>query len=108
MNAEDVLALVKAGYTKDEIAAFNSATEPATETPKEEPVAVETPKEPEQVKKNSDGESGLDVESFKAGIMADVTKMIQANNRQQVVIDTPKPQTTDDIFASVFGMETDK
>lgn len=105
MNAEDVLALVKAGYTKDEIAAFNSATAPATETPKEEPVAVETPAEPEQVKKNSDG---LDVTAMKADILADVTKMIQANNRQQVVIDTPKPQTNDEIFASVFGMEVDK
>lgn len=105
MNAEDVLALVKAGYTKDEITAFNSAQTPATEAPKEEPVAVETPKEPEQVKKNSDG---LDVAAMKADFLADVTKMIQANNRQQVVIDTPKPQTTDDIFASVFGMETDK
>ena len=105
MNAEDVLALVKAGYTKDEIAAFNSATAPTTETPKEEPVAVETPKEPAQVKKNSDG---LDVTAMKADILADVTKMIQANNRQQVVIDTPKPQTNDEIFASIFGMEADK
>lgn len=105
MDSNDVLALVKAGFTKEEIMAMAKPAESPKETPKEE-----TEQKPVEtaVKKNSDGENGLDVESLKADIMADVTKMFQAKNREDAVSDTPKEETITDIFKSLVGGEIEK
>ena len=101
MNAEDVLKLVNAGFNKEEIMALSvSNPAPAKEEPAKEQTPAEVPVE--EVKKNSP--SSEDV----LNRINDLEKMIQANNRQNAVIDTPKPETTEDIFKSIFGLEIDK
>lgn len=106
MNADDVLKLVNAGFTKDEIMALSTPAQeaPAADpepTPAPEVKVVET-KEPE-VKKNSDS-SSVDALIDK---VADLEKLIQAQNRQNAVFETPKQEQTDDIFKKVFGLELD-
>lgn len=99
MDAEKLVKLVDAGFTKDEIMALS---QPKAEEPKaEEPKDKEVPVEPE-VKKNSDSSDELKTR------VDDLEKLVQAQNRQNVVIETPKEQTVDDIFKSVFGLEPDK
>lgn len=98
MDVEKLLKLVDAGFTKDEIMAL---AQPKAEEPKaEEPKVEEVPADPE-VKKNSDSSDELKTR------MDDLEKLVQAQNRQNVVIDTPKETTVDDIFKSVFGLEPD-
>lgn len=105
MDANDVLKLVNAGFTKDEIMALSApkteATPEPVATPEPEVNVVET-KEPE-VKKNSDS-SSVDALIDK---VADLEKLIQQQNRQQVVIETPKQVDSNDIFKQVFGLEAD-
>lgn len=103
MDAEKVLKLVEAGFTKDEIMALAA---PKQEAPAPDPEPTPAPEvnvvtEPE-VKKNS----GSSIDSL-VDKVADLEKLIQAQNRQSVVIDTPKPETANDIFKSVFGLELD-
>lgn len=105
MDANDVLKLVNAGFTKDEIMALSAPKTEVTPDPEPAPaqeVKVVETKEPE-VKKNSDS-SSVDALIDK---VADLEKLIQAQNRQQVVFDTPKQEQTDDIFKQVFGLELD-
>ena len=106
MDANDVLKLVNAGFTKDEIMALSAPkteTTPEPEaTPEPEVNVVETT-EPE-VKKNSDSSSSVDALIDK---VADLEKLIQAQNRQNAVFETPKQEETSDIFKQVFGLETD-
>ena len=105
MDAHDVLKLVNAGFTKDEIMALSAPKTEVTPDPEVTPApevnVVET-KEPE-VKKNSDS-SSVDALIDK---VADLEKLIQAQNRQNVVFETPKQEQTDDIFKQVFGLELD-
>lgn len=100
MNAEDVLKLVNAGFSKEEIMALtvSDAAQPVAPAKEPEP----TPAPVEEVKKNSP--SSEDVLLNRIG---DLEKLIQANNRQNVEIQTPKQETADDIFRSVFGLELD-
>lgn len=104
MDANDVLKLVNAGFTKDEIMALSAPKTEGTPDPEPTPApevnVVET-KEPE-VKKNSD--SSVDALIDK---VADLEKLIQAQNRQNVLLKTPKQEQTDDIFKQVFGLELD-
>lgn len=105
MDANDVLKLVNAGFTKDEIMALSAPKQETTAAdpepaPAPEVNVVET-KESE-VKKNSD--SSVDALIDK---VSDLEKLIQAQNRQAVVIDTPKQNGADDIFKQVFGLELD-
>lgn len=70
MNANDILTLVKAGFTKDEIMQLATAQAPEedpeiTQEPQEkvtakQPAEEEAPKEPEAVKKLDDVISRLD------------------------------------------------
>lgn len=101
MDANDVLKLVNAGFTKDEIMALSTPKTEPEATPEPEVNVVET-KEPE-VKKNSDS-SSVDALIDK---VADLEKLIQQQNRQQVVIETPKQVDSNDIFKQVFGLEAD-
>lgn len=95
MDAEKVLKLVEAGFTKDEIMALAA---PKQEAPAPDPEPTPAP----DVKKNS----GSSIDSL-VDKVADLEKLIQAQNRQSVVIDTAKPETANDIFKSVFGLELD-
>lgn len=100
MDVEKLVKLVDAGFTKDEIVAL---TKPSAEEPKATPEQVpEEPKKEPEVKKNSDSSDELKTR------MDDLEKLVQAQNRQNVVIETPKETTVDDIFKSVFGLEPDK
>lgn len=102
MKAEEVLLLVKAGYTKEEISAMEPSKEaevkPTTEA------QPEAPKEQEDVKKNSSGSE----DALKAEILSEVTKLIQAKNRDEASFEAPKEQTVDSIFKDVFGGELEK
>lgn len=110
LTQADVLALVRAGYTKEEISAMNS--EPTAEEPKQEPEKV-VPDQTEPVKKNSDSleekDPGNDfITQTMQEVMNKVTgleKTIQNQNRQDARIpqEDKKPQTAPDILASVFG-----
>lgn len=99
LDAEKLLKLVDAGFTKDEIMALS---QPKAEEPKvEEPKVEETPAEPD-VKKNSDSSDDLKAR------LDGLEKLVQEQNRRDVVIEAPKETTVDDIFKSVFGLEDDK
>lgn len=99
MNAEDVLQLVKAGFSKDEIMALTVSDAAKQPEPAKEPEPAPAPVE--EVKKNSP--SSEDV----LNRIGELEKLIQANNRQNAEIQAPKQETADDIFKSVFGLELD-
>lgn len=106
LDAEKLVKLVDAGFTKEEIMALAQpkAEVPAAkveETKPEPEVTVEDKQEPE-VKKNSDSSVDTLIDR-----VADLEKLVQAQNRQSVVIDVPKKEQTDDIFKQVFGLELD-
>lgn len=101
LNANDLLMLVKAGFTKEDIMKLQSQEsapaeegKPDQEPEKPDPASVVSP---DQVKKNSD--SGLEEK------VADLQKKIESINRSSVVIPSKEPETVDDVMAKVFNLE---
>ena len=84
MTITERLELIRAGYTKEEISAFEKGAEP------------EQPK-PEQPKPEQDNNAVLKA-------INDLTKAIQLQNMQKIGLDTPGGMTAEEALAEgVFG-----
>ena len=107
MDYENILKLVDAGFTKDEIMAMSAPKAPeATEAPK-----AETPETPEN-EALPEAEQ-IDTEEVKKNSLSDslerkleeLTRKVEQINRENVVIKAPEKEDTESIFISAFGLE---
>ena len=101
MTITERLELIRAGYTKEEISAFETGVEPEQPKPEEkpkepeQPKPEEKPKEPEQPKQDN---------SAVLKAINDLTKAIQLQNMQKIGLDTPGGMTAEEALAAgVFG-----
>ena len=101
MNYEDIILLVKAGYTRDQIAAMQAPAEPSAPPkpaePSAEPTAPEapaqpTPEEPQGIK---------DLSQMLAAEFAKLNDAIVKANLQQA--QQPPQESVDDILASIIN-----
>ena len=100
MNYEDIILLVKAGYTRDQIAAMQAPAEPpappAPPAPAEPP-APPTPADPEPPKPQ-----GIeDLSQMLAAEFAKLNDAIVKANLQQA--QQPPQESVDDILASIIN-----
>ena len=101
MNYEDIILLVKAGYTRDQIAAMQAqAPTPAPETapaPAPAPEPAQAPAEPEPPKPQ-----GIeDLSQMLAAEFAKLNDAIVKANLQQA--QQPPQESVDDILASIIN-----
>ena len=91
MTITERLELIRAGYTKEEIAAFDAPEDPKPEDPK-----PEDPK-PEDPKPDAGNNEVL-------AAIAALTKAIQLQNLQKIGLDSPGTLTAEQALAQgVFG-----
>lgn len=100
MNYEDIILLVKAGYTRDQIAAMQApAPTPAPEpTPEPAPAPAPTPAEPQAQPKPQGIE---DLSQMLAAEFAKLNDAIVKANLQQA--QQPPQESVDDILASIIN-----
>lgn len=97
MNYEDIILLVKAGYTRDQIAAMQAPAEPPAPPAPAEPPAPPTPEEPEPTKPQ-----GIeDLSQMLAAEFAKLNDAIVKANLQQA--QQPPQESVDDILASIIN-----
>lgn len=96
MNYEDIILLVKAGYTRDQIAAMQAPTATPAPTPAPEPTP--TPAEPPAPPKPQG------IEDLSKMLAAEFTKLndaiVKANLQQA---QQPPQESVDDILASIIN-----
>ena len=98
MNYEDIILLVKAGYTRDQIAAMQAPTEPpappAPKDPPKDPPAPPAPPAP----------AGQGIEGLSQMLSAEFAKLndaiVKANLQQA---QQPPQESVDDILASIIN-----
>lgn len=97
MNYEDIILLVKAGYTRDQIAAMQAPTDP----PK--PAEPETPAEPPKTAPTEPAKpQGIeDLSQMLAAEFAKLNDAIVKANLQQA--QQPPQESVDDILASIIN-----
>ena len=97
MNYEDIILLVKAGYTRDQIAAMQAPAEPPAPPAPSEPPAKQSPSEPEPPKPQ-----GIeDLSQMLAAEFAKLNDAIVKANLQQA--QQPPQESVDDILASIIN-----
>lgn len=111
MNASDVLALVRAGYTRAEIDAMdqpNPSPDPAP-TPEPEPTPEPTP-EPEPAPAPASQDQGYSnlMAAIAKTVSDQVTAAIQAVNLGAAVLPTNKPDDIQSVMAEIINPTTKK
>ena len=97
MNYEDIILLVKAGYTRDQIAAMQAPAEPQAPPAPAEPPAPPKPEEPAPPKPQ-----GIeDLTQMLAAEFAKLNDAIVKANLQQA--QQPPQESVDDILASIIN-----
>lgn len=100
MNYEDIILLVKAGYTRDQIAAMQ--TPPAPAEPPEPPAPTDPPAPPAPAEPEPPKPRGLeDLSQMLAAEFAKLNDAIVKANLQQA--QQPPPESVDDILASIIN-----
>ena len=98
MNYEDIILLVKAGYTRDQIAAMQAPAEPLA--PTEPPAPTESPAPP--APKDPPAPQGLDgLSQMLVAEFAKLNDAIVKANLQQA--QQPPQESVDDILASIIN-----
>ena len=98
MNYEDIILLVKAGYTRDQIAAMQAPAEPPAPPAPAEPPAPPAPAEPPAQPKPQGIE---DLSQMLAAEFAKLNDAIVKANLQQA--QQPPQESVDDILASIIN-----
>lgn len=97
MNYEDIILLVKAGYTRDQIAAMQAPAPAPAPTPAPAPEPTPAPADPEPNKPQ-----GIeDLSQMLAAEFAKLNDAIVKANLQQA--QQPPQETVDDILASIIN-----
>ena len=100
MNYEDIILLVKAGYTRDQIAAMQAPAEPPA--PPAPPTPAEPPAPPTQAEPEPPKPQGLeDLSQMLAAEFAKLNDAIVKANLQQA--QQPPQESVDDILASIIN-----
>ena len=100
MNYEDIILLVKAGYTRDQIAAMQAPPAPAE--PHEPPAPAEPPAPPAPAEPEPPKTRGLeDLSQMLAAEFAKLNDAIVKANLQQA--QQPPQESVDDILATVIN-----
>lgn len=106
MKIEDIIKLVDAGFTKDEITAFTSAPAEAApaETPEapEEAAQEEIPAEPAPVKINMPANQPDQMAQL-VKAMEEMSNRIISHNLNQTVTDGAPGRTVEDMLAEVIN-----
>lgn len=105
MNANDILELLRAGFSKDEIMSLTSTQEPAAAPQPATPEPTPEP-DPEPTPDPSSSESNNDVNTAIAALTKQVealTKAQQAANRSRSQVQNLMNETTDDILAGLIN-----
>lgn len=104
MTIEDIVALTKAGFSKDEILALTG--DPEQEKKPADPEQEKKPAEPEQEKKpedpKPDEKKPADIESINKRLDYLISKMNLAAVQNSQQPGSEQKETVDDILASVF------
>lgn len=98
MNYEDIILLVKAGYTRDQIAAMQAPTDPPTPPKPKDPPEPPAPKDPPEPPKPQGIE---DLSQMLAAEFAKLNDAIVKANLQQA--QQPPQESVDDILASIIN-----
>ena len=98
MNYEDIILLVKAGYTRDQIAAMQAPAEPPA-PPAPEPAPAEPPAQPTPAEPKPQGIE--DLSQMLAAEFAKLNDAIVKANLQQA--QQPPQESVDDILASIIN-----
>ena len=100
MNYEDIILLVKAGYTRDQIAAMQAPTEPPAPPAPKDPPAPPAPKDPPA----PPAPAGQGIEGLSQMLAAEFAKLndaiVKANLQQA---QQPPQESVDDILASIIN-----
>ena len=97
MNYEDIILLVKAGYTRDQIAALQAPPAPA-----EPPKPTEPPAQPAPAEQEPPKPQGIeDLSQMLAAEFAKLNDAIVKANLQQA--QQPPQESVDDILASIIN-----
>lgn len=100
MSYEDIILLVKAGYTRDQIAAMQAPPAPAE--PPEPPAPAEPPAPPAPAEPEPPKPRGLeDLSQMLAAEFAKLNDAIVKANLQQA--QQPPQESVDDILASIIN-----
>lgn len=101
MTIEDIVALTKAGFSKDEILALTG--DPEQEKKPEDPKPEEKkPEDPKPEEKKPDDKKPADIESINKRLDYLISKMNLAAVQNSQQPGSEKQETVDDILASVF------
>ena len=118
MNYEDIILLVKAGYTRDQIAAMQAPTEPPAPPAPKDPPAPPAPKDPPTPPAPKDppappapkdppappAPAGQGIEGLSQMLAAEFAKLndaiVKANLQQA---QQPPQESVDDILASIIN-----
>ena len=98
MNYEDIILLVKAGYTRDQIAAMQAPAEPPAQPKPADPPAQPKPADPPAPPKPQGIE---DLSQMLAAEFAKLNDAIVKANLQQA--QQPPQESVDDILASIIN-----
>ena len=102
MNYEDIILLVKAGYTRDQIAAMQAPTDPPKDPP--EPPKPKDPPEPPAPKDPPEPPKPQGIEDLSQMLSAEFAKLndaiVKANLQQA---QQPPQESVDDILASIIN-----
>ena len=100
MNYEDIILLVKAGYTRDQIAAMQAPTEPPAPPAPKDPPTPPAPKDPPA----PPAPAGQGIEGLSQMLAAEFAKLndaiVKANLQQA---QQPPQESVDDILASIIN-----
>ena len=107
MTINERLELIRAGYTKEEISAFETGAEPEQpkpEQPKPEQPKSEQPKSEQPKSEQPKPEQPTQDNSAVLKAINDLTKAIQLQNMQKIGLETPGGMTAEEALAQgVFG-----
>jgi len=100
MTIEDIVALTKAGFSKDEILALTGDPKPEDPKPEEKP---EDPKPEEKPEEKPADPKPSEIESINKRLDYLISKMNLAAVQNSQQPGSEKKETVDDILASVFS-----
>ena len=101
MNYEDIILLVKAGYTRDQIAAMQAPTAPTAPAEPQTPSAPAEPAEPQTQPAQAHPTEIGDLVQMLSAEFAKLNAAIVKANLQQA--QQPPQESVDDILASIIN-----
>lgn len=104
MSYEDIILLVKAGFTRDQIAAMRAPTEPPKQDPPTEPPRQDPPTEPPKQNPPAEPPKPTGIEDLSQMLAAEFAKLNAAITASNIAnAQQPPQESVDDILASIIN-----